>query len=176
METDDDGQTFEALYRGLHPLVVRTVYLVVFDAGVAQEITNEAFLRLWQHRRKLGEQVNGRAWVMRVAFNLAIDHRRSLLARLRHREPAAVDRDPGSLAITRLEIEQMRSALLGLRPRDRAILGLRYDQGLSFPEIAQVLGRPEATARTWAHRALERLRRRFTRLDGAPSTLHEEPS
>ncbi len=172
-EGDDGGHAFEALYRGLYPLVVRTVYLVVLDPDVAQEICHEAFLRLWQHRSPLGEHANERAWLMRVAINLAIDHRRSLLSALRHRGNDAPALDPATAALARIEREEMRGALLRLRRRDRALLALRFEQDLSFPEIGRIFGRPEATVKTWVHRALDKLQ---TELGGMqPSPAVEEP-
>jgi RNA polymerase sigma-70 factor, ECF subfamily len=154
-----EGWEFEALYRQAYPLVVRTVYLVVFDRDVAQEITHEAFLRLWQHRDQLLDAEHPRAWLMRVAVNLAIDHRRNWVTALKHRLIPSPAPDPGALALDRLEVEDMRRGLLHLKPRDRAILALRYEQGLSFPEIGELLGKPEATVKTWLHRALARVRR-----------------
>jgi RNA polymerase sigma factor (sigma-70 family) len=168
-EADDGGRAFEALYRGLYPLVVRTVYLVVLDPDIAQEICHEAFLRLWQHRNRLGEQANERAWVMRVAVNLAIDHRRSLLTALRHQGSDAPAVDPATAALAHIEREEMRRALLGLRRRDRALLVLRFEQDLSFPEIGRIFGRPEATVKTWVHRALDRLQREMGGFQASPA-------
>lgn len=156
-EGDDSSRAFEALYRSLYPLVVRTVYLVVLDTDVAQEICHEAFLRLWQHRSRLSEHANVRAWLMRVAINLAIDHRRSLFPALRHRGSDAPAVDPATAALAHIEREEMRRALLRLRARDRALLALRFEQDLSFPEIGRIFGHPEATVKTWVHRALDRL-------------------
>ncbi|MEO6796329.1 MAG: sigma-70 family RNA polymerase sigma factor [Candidatus Dormibacter sp.] len=158
-EDGGDSRAFEALYTGLFPLVVRTVYLVILDRDIAQEITHEAFLRLWQHRDRLGEHANEKAWLMRVAINLALDHRRSLLTALRHRQPEAPMPDPATAAIDHLEREAMRRALQRLSRRDRAVLALRFEQGLSFPEIGHIVGRPEPTVKTWVHRALARLQR-----------------
>jgi RNA polymerase sigma-70 factor, ECF subfamily len=166
-EGDDAGRAFEALYHGLYPLVVRTVYLVVLNPDVAQEICHEAFLRLWQHRTRLGESANERAWLMRVAINLAIDQRRSLLTALRHRGIVAPPPDPATAALARIEREEMRRALLRLSRRDRALLALRFEQDLSFPEIGGVFGRPEGTVKTWVHRALDRLQREMGGLASA---------
>ena len=170
-EGDDGSSAFEALYRGIYPLVVRTVYLVVLNPDVAQEICHESFLRLWQHRNRLGDHANERAWLMRVAINLAIDQRRSFLAALRHRgsEPPVVD--PATAALAHIEREEMRRALLRLRRRDRALLALQFEQDLSFPEIGRIFGRPEATVKTWVHRALDRLHRE---MGGLPSRAVEE--
>ena len=159
----EGGEDFECLYQELYPRIVRTVFLMIFDRAVAQEITHEAFLRLWEHRNRLGHNPNRGAWVMKVAVNLAIDHRRSLLTALRQRlSPPAVE-DPADAALAHMDLERMKRALRALPVRDRALLVLRFEQGLSFPEIGQLMGRPEATVKTWLHRALARVQ---VNLDG----------
>lgn len=155
----EDSRAFEVRYRALYPLVVRTVYLVILNPDVAQEITHDAFLRLWQHRGRLGQHANDKAWLLRVAINLTIDHRRALFTALRYRGADAAPPDPATAALDRLEREEMRRALRHLPARDRALLALRFEQDLSFPEIGQIFGRPEATVKTQVHRALDRLQR-----------------
>ena len=86
---------------------------------------------------------------MRVAINLAIDHRRSLFTALRHRGIDTPGLDPATAALAHIEREPMRRALLHLQRRDRALLVLRFEHGLSFPEISRIMGRPEATVKTW---------------------------
>jgi RNA polymerase sigma-70 factor (ECF subfamily) len=108
---------------------------------------------------------------MRVAINLAIDHRRSLFIALRHRGSDAPVVDPATAALAHIEREEMRRALLRLRRRDRALLALRFEQDLSFPEIGRIFGRPEATVKTWVHRALDRLHRE---MGGLASPVVEE--
>lgn len=157
---------FEREYRELYPLVVRTVYLTLFDRDAAQEITHEAFLRLWQHWGKLGDQGSIKAWLMKVALNLAIDQRRTLLTALKVRLMPATIRDPAEAALDRLDRRRLRRALLALPSRDRAVLALRFEQDLSFPEIGRIMGRPEATVKTWVHRALDQLERRLNGPEG----------
>lgn len=55
----------------------------------------------------------------------------------------------------------MRRALKALPLRDRAVLVLRFEEGLSFPEIGAILQRPEPTVKTSLHRALDRLQRQL---------------
>lgn len=98
---------------------------------------------------------------MRVAVNLAISHRRGLLARFRHPLPTVASEDPTAVAISKIEGEKMRSALLSLSPRERAVLALRYGRDLSFAEIGSIVGEPDGTVRTLAHRAVQKLRRRL---------------
>jgi RNA polymerase sigma factor (sigma-70 family) len=163
-----EGDDFEAIYRQLYPFVARTAYLIVLDWETAGDIAQEAFGRLWRHRYKVDASANRKAWLLRVAVNLAIDKKRGILAAIRERLAVQQEADPGDIAVTRLEIQAMRAALLRLLPRDRALLALRFEQGLSFPEIGELLGRPEATAKTWVHRALGELRRQ---LGGAPDSI-----
>ena len=107
IQAGDGSRAFEALYRGLYPLVVRTVYLVILDRDVAQEITHEAFLRLWEHRPRLGQDANNRAWLLRVAVNLAIDHRRRLFTTWRHQSALPPTEDPAATALARLERDEI---------------------------------------------------------------------
>ena len=157
-----DEARFEVLYHDLYPMVVRTVYLVIFDREVAADITHESFLRLWQRRDRLAENSNEKAWLMKVAINLAIDHQRSLLTALKHRLLPAPPSDPSVEALSQLDREHMKKALKKLPARDRAVLALRFEQDLSFPEISKILGEPDATLRTRVHRALARLQLQLT--------------
>jgi RNA polymerase sigma-70 factor (ECF subfamily) len=131
---------------------------ISLDLDVAREITQEAFMRLWEQRNRLAPDSRQEAWLMRVTVNLAISHRRVLLARLRHRPTNAPAPDPAALAIRHIESEHVRFALLKLRPRERAILALRYGRDMSFAEIGNLLGEAEGTVRTSSHRAVQKLR------------------
>lgn len=60
--------------------------------------------------------------------------------------------------IQRLESQEIAAALGGLRPEYREVISLRYDQGLSYREIAQVTGASEKTVATWLRRGVAALR------------------
>ncbi len=167
-EGQPGSERFDSLYRVVYPIVVRSAYLIVLDLEVAREIAHETFLRLWERRDRLAPNSNEKAWLMRVATNLAISHRRTILTRLRRRPDPVAMPDPASLAHAQIERDEVRHALLTLRPRERAVLALRYEQDLSFAEIGSLVGRPEATVRTWLHRALEKMR---SRLEAAAKRL-----
>lgn len=142
------------------------VYFVVLDRDTAAEITHDAFLRLWEHYGRLPAGSNEKAWLIRVATNLAISYRRSQGAAWRrhveYHEPA----DPGLQALNNLELVRVRRALLILEPRDRALISLRFDGGLGFAEIGKVVGKRENTVKTRFHRAIDMLRRQLG--DGGP--------
>ena len=119
-------------------------------------------MRLWERRDKLAADSNEKAWLMRVTVNLAISHRRGLMVSLRHRAAVPSSPDPAAVAITRLEGDKVRKALLTLHPRERAILALRYGREMSFAEIGVILGQSEGTVRTGCHRAVQKLRVRLS--------------
>jgi RNA polymerase sigma-70 factor (ECF subfamily) len=152
---------FEVLYRSAYPMILRCVDLIVLDSEVAREITHEAFLRLWQRRDAFPVDANHKAWLIRVATNLAISHRRSLLVRWRRRWELPEPPDPAGVALARLELETMRQALRLLRPKERAVLALRYDRGLTHQEIGAILRCPEGTVKSVLRRALLKLRARL---------------
>jgi RNA polymerase sigma-70 factor (ECF subfamily) len=103
-----------------------------------------------------------RTWLFRIARNAVIDQyrregrRRSLLARIgRDRQfPSSVEES----AEQRNDLRSICAALERLRERDRQLVGLRVAGGLSFAEVAEVLGMREGAAKMATHRALERVR------------------
>lgn len=159
MPTAGGVDWFNGLYKSTYRVVLGSVYFVVLDREVAAEITQEAFLRLWERRDRLARESNKKAWLIRVAINLAVSHRRSLAAVWRRKVDSTEPIDPGSEAVNHVQFAEVRRALLRLRRRDRAVLSRRFDEGLGFAEIGAILGRPENTVRTWCHRSLGTLRR-----------------
>ena len=158
MEQED---WFDAIYTATYRAVMGSVYFVVLDRELAADITHEAFLRLWQHHDRLPEGSNQKAWLIRVATNLAISHRRSQGAAWRRKADRDQAVDPSLEALNHLDLLRVRRALLGLKPRDRAVISLRFDGGLGFEEIGAILGKPENTVKTWFHRSLAALRNEF---------------
>jgi len=155
---------------------VRAAYAITFDLEVAREISHEAFMRFWERRDRLAPDSNEKAWLMRVAINLAISHRRGFLVGLRHRTLVTASADPARLALDRIEGAAMRQAMLSLDRRERAVLAMRYGRDLSFAEIGSLLQRPEGTVRTVCRRALHKLHRRLGGVqDGGDATTISDP-
>jgi RNA polymerase sigma-70 factor (ECF subfamily) len=157
----DRQDWFDGLYTSTYRAVIGCVYFVVLDRDVAAEITHDAFLRLWEHYGRLAAGSNEKAWLIRVATNLAISHRRSQGAAWRRHVDDQEPGDPGLTALNNLELVRVRRALLTLEARDRAVISLRFDQGLGFAEIGAIVGKSENTVKTRFHRALDTLRRQL---------------
>ena len=139
--------------------LVRYAHFLVDDPDAAQDIAQEAFLRLYVHLGRTGEEP-AVAWLFTVAKNLARDARR----RRRSFEPVEDRVDPnadcGLLAAT------VRDALDRLKPEDRECLYLFYYAELSTDAIAAHLKLPGATVRSRLRRARQHFLAEWQRTDG----------
>jgi RNA polymerase sigma-70 factor, ECF subfamily len=133
------------------------------DSDQAMDITQEVFLRLWK-QWEVGEVIlNPRAWLLRVARNLAEDYTKSAFRRNGTQPPELMNgvRSSQPLPIEKLERDelfaQLRAILEELAPADREILTLRYALEYDANEIADRL----EIAVTAVHMRLSRARQRL---------------
>jgi len=159
---------FESLYQHHSREVWALVYARWLNADVAQDIMQESFLRLWKQRQDGGEIVNPRAWLLRVARNLAEDHAKSAFRRNGTQSPQTMNgvqgRDPMPLdRMTREEtFGQLRDELEKLAPADREILTLRYALDYNATEIGEILEINPTAVHMRLSRARQRLAERLT--------------
>ena len=147
----------------LYAFLVRTTS----DPEVAADLLSEAFLRLTREVRAERAPDNVRAWLYRVAGNLAVSRGRRIAAGLRWltRTVAAgrtadVDDLPETGVLAREGRAELIGALDDLRPDARAAL-LLSSEGFSGAEIAAAIGRSEAATRTLLCRTRLHVRRRL---------------
>ena len=136
------------------PALVRFLTRRTGDPALAEDLAQEVLLRAWQRPPAWRSDGESRAWLYRVAANLAVDSlRREGLRRAEPLADAAAARafeDPGE----RLELQ---AALRELRPPDRLLLALQMS-GYGHQEIAELLEIAPDAARKRAARARRRLR------------------
>jgi RNA polymerase sigma factor (sigma-70 family) len=146
---------FDAVYSEERARVVRTAYLIVGSYAIAEELAQEAFVRLHGHF----EDVSNPGGFLRTAVvRLAISWRRRDTREQLHL--ATLD-DPGPTG--EVVIDETWDALNALAPERRAALVLRFYEDMSHEEIAAAMGCRVATARTRVHRALADLRKELER-------------
>ncbi len=138
------------------------------DRGLAEDLAQEGFLRVYQRLNTFDPGRKFSSWFFQVLRNITIDYLRV------HRLPtasldelaeagnqgAAVDRDsasPEQLAGQSELATAMSAALSRIRPEYREVVVLRYQEGLTQPEIAEILGLPSGTVKTYLHRARKEL-------------------
>jgi RNA polymerase sigma-70 factor, ECF subfamily len=147
----------EELFRREWPRAYRAAYLVVHDAGAAEDIAQEAFLAAvraidrFDRRRPFGP------WLHRIVVNRAIDATRARSLR-REVDAAAAESaeaplDPPSAPFS----DDVVSALGALSPEHRAVVVLRYLFDYRPGEIARALDMPRGTVNSRLRRALDRL-------------------
>jgi RNA polymerase sigma-70 factor (ECF subfamily) len=137
--------------------------MMLSDHATAEEAVQEAFGRMWASTSTPSGQQEFKAWLYRVLTNLIRDHhrRRALERRLQFWMPQRAE-DPIEWVGRREDHRELVSAMQKLKIIDQQTLYLRYFEDLSFADIAVVLGTSEGAARVAVHRALERLRRRWS--------------
>lgn len=168
-----DEAAFERLVERYQQRAFRLAWSVLRDADGARDVSQEAFLRLFQAAGSFAGRARFSTWFYRLVVNLSLDHRR------KHRwwrqvfsreeradedglgladQPAPVD-DPGETLDRERALADVWTAAERLSPQQRAALMLQVEDDLSMKDIASILGCSEATARVHLHRALTTLRR-----------------
>ncbi len=159
-----DRHAFDILYAHLHPSVSRLILLLIRDAALAEEVTQEVFLTVWLGAARFDPcRGEGGAWVSGIARSRAIDRIRSVqAARQRDRSYAAradVHAVPTpDLVSARLDGRMLHEALAVLTPKQRQSLMLAFFDGHSYQEVSALLGIPLPTVKARIRDGLTRLR------------------
>ncbi|MSQ35849.1 MAG: sigma-70 family RNA polymerase sigma factor [Dehalococcoidia bacterium] len=167
----------ERLYDRYASLVFSVSLRVLYDRQLAEDVTQEVFLRLWRRPQSYDPE-RGRllSWLMSVTRNRAIDERRQLTRRSRSeqyqeplhepvREPNVLDDPQVALALTELR-RIVRGAMSALPPAQREVIELGYFGGLTQTEISARTGVPLGTVKTRVRLALRKLRATLGDFDG----------
>jgi RNA polymerase sigma factor (sigma-70 family) len=160
----DWGEVYQSTYAEL----VRFLHRKVWDADRAEELAQEAFARALDQQPD-----NPRAWLYRVAANLANDEVRLVVRRKRHltllKHEAEQAESAVPLASAKQEqgerMERMRTLLERLSERDQTVV-LLWNSGLSYAEIAEQTGLARGAVSTTLARALQRLTDANNELEG----------
>ena len=148
----ESKQDFEELVATHQALVLRTAYRLLGRIEDAQDASQEVFLRLLHHLRRI--EGDPRAWLYRVTVNVCRDHyrRRKPVVELHpHLEDASVNPE-GALALEQRK-QLLMEGLQTLPERERAAVVLRDIEGLSTAEAAGILGVEEVTVRSQISKA-----------------------
>jgi RNA polymerase sigma-70 factor (ECF subfamily) len=156
-----------ALVETYAALLFRVAHSVVRSRSEAEDIVQDTFLRVLQHQRSLPEVRDLRVWLVRIAWNLALDRQRRIRPDQIDPEFAASLVAPGLAADAALEaghrVQAMLRELDRLPKLERQAMLLSAQQELSAAEIAIILKRSESAVRALLFRARTRLRERLTK-------------
>ena len=164
-----------ALVRRFERPVYNLVVRLVQDPALAEDLTQDAFLKMFRGLAQYDASLRFSSWLFRIAHNTAIDHlrqRRLLLATPRLDEdgetidpldqlPDLRGDSPEQAATRRQMAAVIDRAIDTLRPEYRAVVVLRHHEDLDYEEIAEVMGLPLGTVKTYLHRARRELAARL---------------
>jgi RNA polymerase sigma-70 factor (ECF subfamily) len=172
---DGDTAAFETLYRRYERPLFDFIYRMAPNAADSESLFQETFFRLVRAKGRYRAAAQFRTWLFHIAVNLCRDRAR----RMKHRThlslndpvfPGSDGREDGQslvldpatpvgVSVEAGELEAAVKGAIGALPEDeRAVVVLKEYQELTYPEIAEIMGRPVGTLKSIHHRACERLR------------------
>lgn len=156
-----DSNAFGELYSLHLNAIYRYIYFRIGEQHDAEDLTENVFLKAWEALpgyKQLGSPFS--SWLYRIAHNIVVDYHRKI-------KPVPVSSEDGLLEDqvdeltntlrTVIEAEQLRElakAISQLNNEQQNVIILRFVEGLSHAEIAQIIGKNEGTCRMIQHRAL----------------------
>lgn len=161
---DGDVDAFAQLFRATLPIVFRNLYGRSGDRALSEDLASEAYLRAMRSLHRFeGRSQDFLAWILRIARNLFLDHVKSGRVRWEvvvDEAPITVSGlDPESEALASVEGDELRRALAKLTDDQQEVVYLRFLQGLSIAEVAEIIGKQEGAVKALQFRALRTLAR-----------------
>jgi RNA polymerase sigma factor (sigma-70 family) len=166
-ELDDGGRLLVTLFDEHAPSLVRLARLFVDDRDAAEDLVQEAFLRLARNLDRINDADKVAPYLRSIVLNLARDHNRRGLVSLRHHERMRTDADAEAVIASTRDVgddlqlaEDQRAvvdAVRALPRRQRDCVVLRYYVELSIADIATTLGLSVNSVKTHLQRAFARL-------------------
>jgi RNA polymerase sigma-70 factor (ECF subfamily) len=166
---------YEALVMRYQQRLYNMLYGIVRNAGDAEELCQEAFVRAWRSLKNFKGDSSFYTWIFRIATHLGIDHQRRLARRATVEFDDALKSDDSPLADTlaskqatprkHAERAELRAALEAaidaLSPEHRAVFVLYELEGMNYQDIAKTVGCSAGTVMSRLHYARKNLQKRL---------------
>ena len=158
MRREQREREFTEFYAGSAAALRRTAYVVVRDWHVAEDLTQQAFAKLYVAWPRVRADTR-MAYARRIVVNECLSYVR------RRRPETPTERLPEQTVAGPEPVADLGAALAALPARQRAIVALRFFDDLSVAEVGRLLGIADGTVKSQTSRALGTLRRRLPHLD-----------
>ncbi|HKJ23894.1 MAG TPA: RNA polymerase sigma factor [Myxococcota bacterium] len=169
---DGDDAAFDALFGRWAAPLLRYLERMVSDSATAEELVQEAFLRVHGARDRYAPDARFSTWLYRIATNLALNELRRPRRKARHEsthdaQGAPVDLraeqpDVDAVVDARRAGDALEAELDALPERQRVALWLTAVEGQSYAEVAETLDATEKSVKALVHRARSTLAERMT--------------
>lgn len=161
-----DEKAFSDIVDQYSALMLRTATMIVADRDIAEDVVQDAFIQAWHHLADLREAGALRPWLMRIVVNQCISFKRRLTRTTNFVRQALTEQETDLIAQIadhhkgRLERDwDLAQAIEGLPIKQRVVIVLHYYNGMTLPEMAQLLHTSENTLKKRIQAALNNLRR-----------------
>jgi RNA polymerase sigma-70 factor (ECF subfamily) len=166
-----DRAAFQLLFETYKDKVFSiAVYSSGGDRAVADDVTQQIFLKLFTAIRQFRGESEFTTWLYRLVVNACLDEKRRRRRLLPWGETVAMrnpsDKKPQEKQYARLEVAEAVQAAIGeLKPKFRLPILLKYIEGLSYEEIASVMGCSKGTVASRLNRGHSQLAKRLSHLN-----------
>lgn len=171
---DGDEDAFDTLYRRYRRPLLDFIYRMVMNAADAEDLCQEAFLRVIRGKKKYEATGQFKTWLFQIALNLC----RGWLRRMKHRSHLSLNASVLSQDDEEVELQELipdtspdpvkcvetneletivQQAIASLPEDQRSVVILREYQGLKLSEIAEIMDCPVGTVKSLNHRAHQKL-------------------
>ncbi|HYL91608.1 MAG TPA: RNA polymerase sigma factor [Alphaproteobacteria bacterium] len=157
-----DSSAFALIVEEHQAMVFSIAYHFLQDRSKAEDTAQEVFLDLYQKIAGIESPAHLKYWLRRVTVHRCIDQGR----RQKYRRETALEEAPEPVSSTfiadPLLTSRLQDSVAALPERQRAVIILRYEEGLGPGEIAEVLNMPVNTVKSMLNRSLAQLRKKLT--------------
>ncbi|HZT28536.1 MAG TPA: sigma-70 family RNA polymerase sigma factor [Bryobacteraceae bacterium] len=164
-----DRDAFRALFVAHKDRVYSIALRFSGDEATAMDITQDTFVKLFACMAEFRGEAKFESWLYRLVVNCCLDHRRKArrlvpLAESEIRRPFLSAENPAAQAERSETSRRVQAAVARLSPDLRLAIVLRYTEGLSYEEMAEVFGVSKGTVASRLSRAHKNLARRLSHL------------
>ncbi|MGH8792293.1 MAG: SigE family RNA polymerase sigma factor [Stackebrandtia sp.] len=151
---------FDEFVRARTPALLRSAFLLTSDQQLAEDLVQSALSRTHRAWKRLARLGNAEAYTRKTMYHLQVNWwrrraREREINRTLHQQETTVASDSADEVVRRRSLQE---ALVGLAPRQRAVIVLRFYEDRTVTDTAQILGCSEGTVKSQTSKALTRLR------------------
>ncbi len=156
-----DKRDFETFYRDNMDRIYRYVFFRVGgNRAVAEDLVSDVFMKALEHFETYDPSISKSAWIYRIAHNRLVNHFRDQKPGVNIDDIApylASASGPGTVGHTETDI-MLEATLLKLEEEERRLVTLKYLDGYTYADMADILGRSADALKVATHRAMQRLK------------------
>lgn len=166
-------ESIESLFHAHYARIVYTAFSLVGDWDLAEQLAQEAYLRLWRRWSWIADPQAAPSYLQRTVVNLSRETMRRRVIERRVLKARSMERPPAT-GPDAADVVELRRAITALPARKRECIVLRYLLGLSEAETAGLLGVSVGTVKSQTHKGLQQLRDRLDEVTGTGSAIGPE--